>query len=943
MPLITQRRSQSLLRPLVLCASVLIWGVARDAVADTWRVGDTEQPWQLRPVSTGLDVSTRAFQPDYAWGGAYAVEVVVDDDGDGQIDEDPVDLVDNDGDGLRNEDGPDGLDNDGDGLVDEDGPDPQRDNDGDGLLNEDGPMTGGRIFEARLRVEPPWATRQRPGEWGDDDRDASVNEDPVNGRDDDGDGLVDEDDTAAEMPGSGRWSRRIFQYDVDQSMSPKERQALEFVFDEGRGVFTAIGADGDIVVAEPRTLQFRPADWVRPIRLDSTRNLAVLVEDRFLDGQFAREPISGGPYTSTYKIDPVRTGDRHIGMALDNDLSTARYVPGSGSLSEWYTNIEFRGLFLIDRLRLYPRPQFPNRVLTHFRTIVAGDEPGDIYVYRQGELVKESLNPTRFLLPEQIDKKLPIIKDFRLDGGELGPPQRARLVTIQVTLPKVGLSAYATAPWEVAEIEIYGRGFAMEASYVSEIIDIGASQYRRYFDAAGESVPFESVLRDRAAQLRSFDPGLPGPLVNWGKVRWKGRVEGAGAAGAAIRVRAGTTPDPLVYQRQVEQGIVSEVDASGDTIDAAAYLTMFALDRVPTQLLPYDRLREGDDGTMVGWTPWSAPLDFRSGLIDEEGGGGVDVPIPVLSRYIQFRVDFLNEEDAGVSLDYLEIDFHEPRVGGGVVAEIFPSTATLGATADFMYVIKPTFAEGDRGGFNRIDITVPSLEAGVDSVLVDGEPWARVQPEAPGDLRHDRTWLDSVTIDGDRTFAAAVYADSGGRTTLGTKIRKLQASDFRLGEEIRFRFHSPVYRAYTEFRSWIWDDGATSTAKQPTRPGDASPYLPSDAVGVVAEGGPEILELASPPRAFTPNGDGVNDVATYRLKLLLVSTTVEAEGAIHALSGETVAVLGPMAVSAGIHDLVWDGRDARGELVPPGLYVYRIDVHTDARRHRALGVTAVIY
>ena len=76
------------------------------------------------------------------------------DDGDGLIDEDPVELV----------------DNDLDGLIDEDGPDPQFDNDGDGLLNEDGLYT---LF--------------------DDDWDGQLNEDPINGSDDDGDGLIDED------------------------------------------------------------------------------------------------------------------------------------------------------------------------------------------------------------------------------------------------------------------------------------------------------------------------------------------------------------------------------------------------------------------------------------------------------------------------------------------------------------------------------------------------------------------------------------------------------------------------------------------------------------------------------------------------------------------------------------------------------------------------------
>ena len=58
-----------------------------------WRVGDDAQPWSLRPVSGRLDL-----------GRSWVVEIIVDDDGDGMIDQDPVELHDNDGDGLFNED-----------------------------------------------------------------------------------------------------------------------------------------------------------------------------------------------------------------------------------------------------------------------------------------------------------------------------------------------------------------------------------------------------------------------------------------------------------------------------------------------------------------------------------------------------------------------------------------------------------------------------------------------------------------------------------------------------------------------------------------------------------------------------------------------------------------------------------------------------------------------
>ena len=100
-------------RTSTLVAVVTALGLTR-AESATWRVGDAGQPWRLYPVSFLLDRG-ETFKSDYIWGGAHGMEVVVDDDGDGLIDEDPVDLVDNDADGLINEDLADGKDNDRDG------------------------------------------------------------------------------------------------------------------------------------------------------------------------------------------------------------------------------------------------------------------------------------------------------------------------------------------------------------------------------------------------------------------------------------------------------------------------------------------------------------------------------------------------------------------------------------------------------------------------------------------------------------------------------------------------------------------------------------------------------------------------------------------------------------------------------------------------------------
>ena len=101
-----------------------------------------------------------------------------DDDEDGLVDEDRLDILDNDGDGLFDEDGKDpGVDDDNDGAIDED-PINGFDDDNDGLIDED-----------------PYVPI-------DNDGDGLFDEDPVDHIDNDGDGQFDEDQPG-DMNGDG--------------------------------------------------------------------------------------------------------------------------------------------------------------------------------------------------------------------------------------------------------------------------------------------------------------------------------------------------------------------------------------------------------------------------------------------------------------------------------------------------------------------------------------------------------------------------------------------------------------------------------------------------------------------------------------------------------------------------------------------------------------------
>lgn len=944
------------IRPLLATVLVL---AAVPIQAETWRVGDASHPWNLHPVSFALTTG-EIFQPQYDWGGSFAAEVVIDDDGDGLVDEDPVDRIDNDGDYLWNEDPVDGIDNDFDGLIDEDGPDPQQDNDGDGLINEDGRHTGGQIYNPAVReayAATPFFRYESAADaiadaegwgsgfgWGDDDADARFNEDPTNGVDDDGDGLIDEDDVAPDLVLPSSWFRPVFTYDTGE-LTIEQRQALRFEATDD-GSFRAATTGGDIT-ATIVSHNFRPSDWVRSIRLDSTRNVARLADDRFLAGLFNEQD----PFQLGSQIGTPRFGDSGNGQVADGNFNTAKSVVG-----RFFFGTSLNGLFWIDRIRYYPRPNFIDRTPANFTVRFGGDDPSDFRTSALGT----QLVASRFLIPQQIDRYRPVIKNYRLD-----PPQKVRVLGL-------GGGSFESEVWEIAEAEYFGHGYALDASYYSEIIDVGPRQprVRRYFDPeeTWRSLPIErirtidtdgdgSISSTEEAQARAalqFPLDLEGDPVSWGTVRWHGQRLGDDG-NLQIRVRAGSSLDPRIYQRRVGPGVVSSfIEAPilldwpprGSRLDTDSYLSLSSVARSPYKELPAN-LFGNQDGAAGGWTPWSAPLDFDEGSVELDAPGGVPLSLPPLMRYIQFRVDFASTETSGVRLDYLEFEYARPLVGRGVLVEIFPDTAAaLGQPLDLQYVLRPTFETGTTSGFNRIDIAVTAPDTRLDSLLFDGRRWQPLAETAPAALEQRSAWLDSVAVTGFNSYAHAVYNDAEGKLRLGIKTATLTGANFPRGQdrEIRLYMRTSLFTLLTRFESWVWHDQIGATIPQPTSAGNAADDLPSDGVAViVTDSSPVVGDLRVLPNPFTPNGDGVNDVTNFDFALLLFLGETDLEVDISTLGGTVVRRIGPLSRQVGRHEVEWDGRDDDGRLVPPGLYLYRFTANSDGDNEYQTGVIAVTY
>lgn len=101
------------------------------------------------------------------------------------------------------------------------------------------------------------------------------------------------------------------------------------------------------------------------------------------------------------------------------------------------------------------------------------------------------------------------------------------------------------------------------------------------------------------------------------------------------------------------------------------------------------------------------------------------------------------------------------------------------------------------------------------------------------------------------------------------------------------------------------------------------------------------MSFSSP--VMTPNGDGRNDEVKISYVVAQFVGKVRVQLSVYDLSGTKVKAVSSGWLSSGKYEPVWDGTDDGGALVPPGVYLCRMSVETDARTFSTLKRIAVVY
>lgn len=452
-------------------------------------------------------------------------------------------------------------------------------------------------------------------------------------------------------------------------------------------------------------------------------------------------------------------------------------------------------------------------------------------------------------------------------------------------------------------------------------------QYLRFFrirfipDEQGESIRF---TRFALAELEVYGRGFVplarwesqvvdlGQLVNLGQVlfgvsKWR-RAGGqlvpapSAPAGVKVEVRTGLDDTPTAYYSYNDMGQPVEVSE-------AQY------GKLKPRVLPWDPPAVGWRGPIVddeqNWSFWSAPMR-TSGQRPRVGRG----------RYLQVRVEmetqslweFARMESLAVETSPLLAD----RVLGevAVATDLQPEEGLVrvraGAPTEFVYELGAEFSGTGQPGFDAVRLLLPS--AGRFLALEMGEPPVRVAPDS-------------------------VEEEEGFAVYLPQRIGPAGVRRARL------RLETAVYGAAGELRAEVFERSGM-TLPQGVEAGDVSAEVGTGQLRVVAlaESLEAVLgEVSVQPAVFTPQGDGVNEQVQIGYTLFRVLAAPQVVAAVYTLAGERVWQQRLEGQSAGRHRVEWDGRDAQGRRVGPGVYLARVGVETDGGEVVRVRSLAVAY
>ena len=373
----------------------------------------------------------------------------------------------------------------------------------------------------------------------------------------------------------------------------------------------------------------------------------------------------------------------------------------------------------------------------------------------------------------------------------------------------------------------------------------------------------------------------------------------AAIASVDLTLRNGTDETPLVHFEIVDRETGSEQPTTADA---------------------YAKLAEDFRGSILddaeNWT-WKNPI-----RIDSTGTFTYPLELPGPRKYFDFQLFFRGTSTDLVQIDSLAISYSLPladRAVGevAVLADPFPPGGVVAVPAGrdtlFTYDIRAEFGSDAQVGFDGLHIATQTEPTLLKFEM--GEPLVEVVPDS-------------------------VHADAQGLMLYFPSNRITPSNN----QPLRVTFRTAILVYATDLVSHLIDSGGR--LPQPVAAGDASSSVGTNTNRVFfsnAAGGGILSAMQVVPAVCTPNGDGVNEESRIVFQVLRLVQEVDFSIGIYDLAGRRVRQLFFDALSAGAYEYTWDGRDATGELVPPGAYIARIAAETESGEEVLARTLSVAY
>jgi hypothetical protein len=234
----------------------------------------------------------------------------------------------------------------------------------------------------------------------------------------------------------------------------------------------------------------------------------------------------------------------------------------------------------------------------------------------------------------------------------------------------------------------------------------------------------------------------------------------------------------------------------------------------------------------------------------------------------------------------------------------------LGESQEVSLFIKPVFAPRDLGFDEILVRTPPDMSLSFSSLRLGSmSQWENGDAEHLADVQVMQTRSDSLWLRLDRVVR------QGGQTGL-----------------IEVKFTTALFSTGVVLQAAMGNSSLANSWQQ-VDPGDVTEMAQTQGLQILASvlDNKVLGDVQIQPAVVTPNGDGVNDAMTFEFTVRRLSGVRPVKVQIYDLSGRTVRILDVQKpIVAGKYSIDWAADDERGRVVPPGIYILRINVDADS-------------